>query len=56
MSEPTLNEVLAMNGYTTQDTGSLGKKDIIDSDGVVVATLNAAEAWAWLSGKFEVAS
>ena len=47
MDEPTLNEALAQRGYTTQPAG-FGRKDIIDSHGLVRFTGTAGDVWDWL--------
>ncbi len=50
--EPTLTEALLARGYTHKRADrrgvAHGAHDVIDGQGVVVATMKAHETWEWL--------
>lgn len=50
-SAPTLSEALLARGYEHRSAGQFGAHDIVRvSDGAVVATLKAHEAWEFVHG------
>jgi hypothetical protein len=54
-SAPSLNEVLAHLGYTTQP-GEFGARHIIDPDGTKAFTGTAGDVWQWLRDEGEIRS
>lgn len=45
---PSLNEVLAQLGLRTEPADGNYRKRVIDSDGEVLVTGDAADVWRWL--------
>lgn len=49
--EPTLTDTLASHGYTHRRAANgltTGKHDVFDTNGSLVASLTAFEAWDWI--------
>lgn len=44
----TLNEVLSMLGFSTTSCDVVGRKMVIDSDGVEIGTMTASQCWEYL--------